>query len=71
MTLQKAIQNTFRQRNTVYQQNHIFFSTDFNPTRINWNVFLNQNNLEEQATFEEVMKFLREKLKPFYEKLKQ
>ena len=63
MTLQKAIQNTFRQRNTVYQQNHIFFSTDFNPTRINWNVFLNQNNLEEQATFEEVMKFLREKLK--------
>lgn len=69
-TLQKAIQNTFRRRNTVYQQNHIFFSTDFNPTRINWSVFLNQNNLEEQANFEEVMKFLREKLEPFYEKLK-
>ncbi len=30
-TLQKAIKNTFEKRTTSYQENHIFFSNDFNP----------------------------------------
>ncbi len=34
-TLANAIKNTFRKRKTMYQENHIFFSTDFNPSRIN------------------------------------
>jgi hypothetical protein len=69
--LENAIEKTFKKRKTVYQANHIFFSTDFNPTRINWTSFLAQNKLDEKISFEEVVKFLRKILKPFYEKLKQ
>jgi len=68
--LANAIKNTFQKRKTIYQENHIFFSTDFNPSRINWTSFLAQNKLEEKVSFEEVVDFLRKKLKPLYEKLK-
>ena len=69
--LQNATKNTFEKRNTSYQTNHIFFSTSFKPTRINWNSFLKQNNLEEKATFEEVVTYLQNTLEPFYESLKK
>ena len=68
--LANAIKNTFQKRKTIYQENHIFFSTDFNPSRINWTSFLAQNKLEEKVSFEEVVDFLRKKLNPLYEKLK-
>lgn len=68
--LANAIKNTFQKRKTIYQENHIFFSTAFSPSRINWISFLAQNKLEERISFEEVVEFLRQTLKPFYEKLK-
>lgn len=68
--LANAIKNTFQKRKTIYQENHIFFSTTFNPSRINWTSFLTQNKLDEKISFEEVVEFLRQTLKPFYENLK-
>lgn len=68
--LANAIKNTFQKRKTIYQENHIFFSTAFNPSRINWTNFLAQNKLDEKISFEEVVEFLRQNLKPFYEELK-
>lgn len=68
--LAKAIKNTFQKRKTIYQENHIFFSTAFHPSRINWINFLAQNKLNEKIRFEEVVEFLQQTLKPFYENLK-
>jgi predicted nucleotidyltransferase component of viral defense system len=70
-TLASAIKNTFKKCNTIYQENHIFFSTNFNPSQINWNSFLTKNKLDEKISFEEVVEFIRQNLKPFYEKLKE
>lgn len=72
-TLQKAIVATFRNRQTIFTENHALFTSDFASNSIrkrNWVAFLNKINHDKNLTLEEVMQTIREKLKPIWEAMK-
>lgn len=71
--LQEAIQATFVNRGTTYQDSHILFSEAFSQNRdLNqrWNNFLKKINYEPEVPFTEMMNILTDWLKPYWENLK-
>ena len=72
-TLQKAISSTFARRGTAFSPNHILFTEGFymdSKRNDQWVAFLRKSSLDESLLFQEVMGYVREKLKPVYEGMK-
>ena len=71
-TLQLAISQTFKNRETIVRLNHPIFETTFanDPTRNKlWEGFLQRSKLGNSVTFSEVMQCIREHLLSVYENL--
>lgn len=71
-TLQEAIVATFRNRQTIYTENHALFTTDFASNAIrkrNWAAFLNKINRDKKLPFEVVMQIIKVRLGPYWENL--
>lgn len=70
--LMEAIQNTFKQRETPIEQNHVVFSPEFTDSpkrRQEWGAFLKKMGRfseMEPLAFEEVMLVIRNRLEPIY-----
>ncbi len=74
VVLMEAIQNTFRNRKTKYQDEHILFSDEFrNDTarQLRWKGFLKKAKLPTELDFKEVVKIVTDYLHPFWTKLKE
>lgn len=71
--LKEAITQTFRRRQTIYQNDHPIFSEAFasNEKRIiQWKSFLKKSFLDPNLVFLEVMQTISRELLPLYEQLK-
>jgi len=71
--LQEAIIATFKNRQTVYEENHDLFTNDFanNENRKKmWKAFLNKLNLDTKLEFNTVMQSITKKLKPIWDNFK-
>lgn len=72
--LTEAVQNTFRNRNTVYVENHPLFSDNFynDKNRIaRWKGFLKTIKSKEDIAFEEIGKRIKSNLWEYWQQLKQ
>lgn len=72
--LAEAVQNTFRNRNTVYVENHPLFSDNFynDKNRIaRWKGFLKTIKSKEDIAFEEIGKRIKSNLWEYWQQLKQ
>lgn len=72
--LTEAVQNTFRNRNTVYVENHPLFSDYFynDKNRITrWKGFLKTIKSKEDIAFEEIGKRIKCNLWEYWQQLKQ
>ena len=72
-TLEEAIVATFRNRQTIYSENHALFTANFSSNAIrkrNWAAFLNKINRDKSLDFEVVMQIIKESLGPYWESLK-
>lgn len=70
--LQEAINATFANRNTVYSPDHSLFGEDFKQDRgmtTQWNNYLKKMKLPQDKSFAEIVDFITEKLRPYWEKL--
>ncbi len=70
--LEKAVMTTFENRNTPFQENHPLFSDSFakdESRNTQWKRFLKKIKQDEELKFEDVMKLIRMKLLPIFEKL--
>lgn len=70
--LQEAINATFANRNTVYSPNHSLFGEDFKQDRgmtTQWNNYLKKIKLPQDKSFAEIVDFITEKLRPYWENL--
>jgi predicted nucleotidyltransferase component of viral defense system len=73
-TLEEAIKATFANRETSYAENHALFSVDFATNlqrKRSWTAFLNKINRDKELDFEEVMRLIKEKLMPYWAKMKE
>lgn len=71
-TLEEAISQTLRWRQTILQANHPLFSVHFatHPPRVRqWEVFLKKTGLADSLPFMDVMEVIRAKLLPIYQTL--
>jgi predicted nucleotidyltransferase component of viral defense system len=69
-TLYEAVSQTFQQRMTDVEREHVLFTPEFyNNSRRNlmWENFIRKLKLEEQPSFREVMEIIHTFLKPIYE----
>ncbi len=70
--LEKAIRETFRKRNTIFNPDHALFSNTF-PTDVNrqrqWKVFLVKNHLDQNIEFPEVIGKISASLFPIWKRL--
>lgn len=72
--LEKAIQETFKQRGTAILPNHSLFEPDFqrNPVRIErWKAWLRKTKLSPDLAYKTVMQKIMAELKPIYLRLAQ
>ena len=71
-SLQEAIDKTFRQRNTVFVENHELFTNSFceNKNRqIMWKAFLRKIRISEELDFSNVMNTIVQRLYPIYKNI--
>jgi prephenate dehydrogenase len=72
--LKQAIANTFERRKTDYVANHPLFTREFakNENRlVQWKSFLTKSTLDTNIDFVDVLKVIKEELKPIFESLKK
>lgn len=70
--LQEAIIQTFRKRQTKFNEQHPIFSESFaldSKRLLQWQLFLKKTKLDSQLDFQEVMSIIRIYLRPFYEQV--
>lgn len=73
VNLRKAVENTFKKRNTKPISDHSLFDDKFfqNENRIKqWEAYLKKINLDTELAFSEVMKTIKDILEPIYNQLK-
>ena len=71
--LNYAIQQTFENRHTKYQNDTAFFRAEFSDNsemHTKWNAFIRKISGNSELSFKEVTQFLQIKLKPYWENLK-
>lgn len=70
--LQKAIERTFENRHTSYDANTIFFRKDFADNQqmdVRWKSFLRKIKKSEKLPFSDVVKFIQNVLRPYWENM--
>ena len=71
-TLQEAIMHTFENRHTSYDADTMFFRKDFannQQMQVRWQAFLRKILKSEYVTFADVVVYIQNKLRPYWEKL--
>jgi len=71
-TLQEAIMRTFENRHTSYDADTMFFRKDFadnQQMQVRWQAFLHKIIRSEDVTFADVVVFIQNKLRPYWENL--
>ena len=71
-TLQEAIEHTFENRHTAYDANTMFFRKEFadNPQmQVRWQAFLRKITKAENVSFQDVVAYIQETLRPYWERL--
>ena len=71
-TLQEAIMHTFENRHTSYDADTMFFRKDFannQQMQVRWQAFLRKIIKSENVTFADVVVYIQNKLRPYWEKL--
>jgi predicted nucleotidyltransferase component of viral defense system len=70
--LQDAIEHTFENRHTAYDANTVFFRKEFsdNPQmQVRWQAFLRKITKSEDVSFQDVVAYIQETLRPYWDKL--
>lgn len=70
--LQDAIERTFENRHTSYDAETVFFSKDFadnQQMQVRWQAFTHKITRDEDLLFSDVVGYLQEHLRPYWEKL--
>ena len=70
--LTESIQSTFKNRETIFTNNHSFFNTEFSEDlRLtnSWKLFLKKNKLKETLQFNEVVNFIVKEIEPIWKHL--
>ena len=71
-TLQEAIENTFENRHTSYDADNLFFGTDFannQQMQVRWQAFMRKITKAEDISFNDVVSYLQNQLRPYWERL--
>ena len=71
-TLQKAIENTFKNRHTSYDAENLFFGKDFannQQMQVRWQAFMRKITKSEDISFNDVVSYLQNQLRPYWEGL--
>ena len=71
-TLQEAIMRTFENRHTPYDADTMFFRKDFannQQMQVRWQAFLRKIIKNENVTFADVVVYIQNELRPYWEKL--
>ena len=71
-TLQEAIMRTFENRHTSYDADTMFFRKDFadnQQMQVRWQAFLRKIIKNENVTFADVVVYIQNELRPYWEKL--
>lgn len=71
-TLQEAIMRTFENRHTSYDADTMFFRKDFadnQQMQVRWQAFLRKIIKSESVTFADVVVYIQNELRPYWEKL--
>lgn len=74
VTLQEAVERTFANRHTSYDANNIFFNKDFSNNQqmqVRWQAFMRKITKSDEMSFSDIVSFLQEKLRPYWERLSQ
>lgn len=72
-TLAEAVVNTFSNRHTGYTEDSVFFSSSFKDNSVlntRWKAFLRRIKSESSITFSEVVVYLQDELKSYWEVLR-
>lgn len=71
-TLQEAIMRTFENRHTSYDADTMFFRKDFadnQQMQVRWQAFLHKIIKSENIMFADVVVYIQNELRPYWEKL--
>ena len=71
-TLQEAIENTFKNRHTSYDADNLFFGKDFannQQMQVRWQAFMRKITKAEDISFNDVVSYLQNQLRPYWERL--
>lgn len=71
-TLQEAIENTFENRHTSYDADNLFFGKEFannQQMQVRWQTFMRKITKSEDVSFNDVVSYLQNQLRPFWERL--
>jgi predicted nucleotidyltransferase component of viral defense system len=71
--LQEAIENTFENRHTSYDAVNLFFGKDFannQQMQVRWQAFMRKLTKAEEVSFNDVVSYLQNQLRPYWERLK-
>jgi len=74
VTLQEAVERTFANRHTSYYANNLFFNKDFSNNQqmqVRWQAFMRKITKSDEMSFSDIVSFLQEKLRPYWERLSQ
>ena len=74
VTLQEAVERTFANRHTSYDANNMFFNKDFSNNQlmqVRWQAFMRKITKSDEMSFSDIVSFLQEKLRPYWERLSQ
>jgi predicted nucleotidyltransferase component of viral defense system len=74
VTLQEAVERTFANRHTSYDANNLFFNKDFSNNQqmqVRWQAFMRKITKSDEMSFSDIVSFLQEKLRPYWERLSQ
>lgn len=74
VTLQEAVERTFANRRTSYDANNLFFNKDFSNNQqmqVRWQAFMRKITKSDEMSFSDIVSFLQEKLRPYWERLSQ
>lgn len=72
VTLQEAIVRTFSNRHTSYDANNMFFNIEFSNNQqmqVRWQAFMRKITKSDEMSFSDVVSFLQEKLRPYWDRL--
>ena len=70
--LQEAITRTFENRHTAFDADTMFFRSEFADNHLmqtRWKAFLNKINKKESVSFNEVVRYLQQQLRPYWNNL--